>query len=108
MEVLRSKHTKERLELEASLNCYTGVLPALLPLDITEETLMEVGYHISIVAGQEDADTVSLYHWLLHYGEASAEVWRIFTSMKEWRANDRTPWSAHRALMVGHLIGMGK
>ena len=47
-----SKHTEARPEMDVSLNIYTGVSPALLPLDITEDIMTEVGRWLYKRAGQ--------------------------------------------------------
>ena len=52
LEVLMSKHTEARPEMDVSLNIYTGVSPALLPLDITEDIMTEVGRWLYKRAGQ--------------------------------------------------------
>ena len=51
MKVLWSKKTEARLVLNANLNSYMGAPPALVPLDITEETVTELGWRIHGGAG---------------------------------------------------------
>ena len=43
LEVLRSKHLEACPELDASINRYMGVPPTLVPMDIMEDTVTEVG-----------------------------------------------------------------
>ena len=54
------------------------------------------------------ADSVSLQHWLLRFGSASAELRLIVGDFVEWIGNGRPPWSAYRALMSGRLIALDK
>ena len=80
----------------------------LVPLDITEDTVIEVGCQIFIGVGLGVTDAVSLQQWLIHYEEASAELWQIFAYMTEWLANSCPPWVAYHVVMAVRLIGLDK
>ena len=47
LEVLRSNHPEARLASEASLESYTGMPPVLVPLEITELTMIELSHWIT-------------------------------------------------------------
>ena len=51
---------------------------------------------------------MSLQHWLLRFGAASAELRLIVGDFFEWLGNGRPPWAAYRALMSGRLIELDK
>ena len=51
---------------------------------------------------------MSLQHWLLWFGAASAELRLIVEYFIEWMSNGRLPWSAYRALTSGRLIALDK
>ena len=51
---------------------------------------------------------MSLQHWILWFGAASAELRLIFGEFIEWMSNGRPPWAAYRALMSGRLIALDK
>ena len=78
MKVLRTKHPEAQTPTAASLDSYPGRSPELTPVDITEDTVTTVAGRISGGAGLGGTDSVSLQHWLLQFGEASAELRLIF------------------------------
>ena len=51
---------------------------------------------------------MSLQHWLLRFGAASAELRRILGDFVEWLGNGRPPWAAYRALLSGRIIALDK
>ena len=51
---------------------------------------------------------MSLQHWLMRFGAASAELRLIVGDFVEWLGNGRPPWAAYRALMSGRLIALDK
>ena len=51
---------------------------------------------------------MSLQHWLLWFGAASAELRKIVGDLVEWLGNGRPPWAAYRALMSGQLVVLDK
>ena len=51
---------------------------------------------------------MSLQHWLLRFGSASAELRLIVGDFLEGLGNGRPPWAAYRALMSGRLIALDK
>ena len=72
MEVLSTKHPEARTPMSASLDCYTGGPPELTPVDIMDDTVMAVAGTLLGSAGPGGTDSVSLQHWLLRFGAASA------------------------------------
>ena len=83
LEVLRSKHLEVRPASNASINRYMGAPPDFVPLYTTEYTAAEVGRSLSGGAILGVSDNVSLHNWILCYGEESAEIRHISTSMTE-------------------------
>ena len=79
--VLWSKHIETRMVSGTSIKSYTGALPDIVPLDITEGTVVEVGFRLSGEYGLGGVDTVSIQHWLICYREANAKLQQIGTSM---------------------------
>ena len=77
-------------------------------MDITDATVMEVAGRLSGSAGPGGMDSVSLQHWLLTFGAASAELRLIVGDFVEWLGNGRPPWAAYRALMSDWLIALVK
>ena len=74
LEVLRAKHQEVWTPNAASLTSYTGCPPELTPADITDDAVTTVVGQISGGAGPRGIDSVSLQHWLLRFGAASAEL----------------------------------
>ena len=74
MEVLRTKHPEARTPTAASLDSYLSCPPSLTMVDITEDTVTAVAGRLSGGAGPGGTDSVSLQHWLLRFGAASADL----------------------------------
>ena len=108
MEVLRTKHPEAWTPTAASLDSYPGRPPELTPVDITEDTVTAVAGRLSGGDRPGGTDSVSLQHWLLRFGAASAELRLIVGDFVEWLGNGRPPWDAYRALMSGRLIPLDK
>ena len=51
---------------------------------------------------------MSLQHWILRFGAASAELRLIVGDFLEWLGNGRPMGAAYRALMSGRLIALDK
>ena len=107
-DVLQSKHPDARTPDPSDLEDHDGELPDFVPLDITEETVATIARRLSGGAGPGGTDSVSLQHWLLRFGGASAELREAVAEFTDWLANDLPPLAAYRALMAGHLIGLDK
>ena len=95
LEVLRTKHPEAQTPTAASLDCYTGLPPELTLVDITDDTLTAVAGRISGGSGPGGTDSVSLQHWLLRFGAASAELRLSVGDFVEWLGNWRPPWAAY-------------
>ena len=108
VELLRTKHPEAQTPTAASLDCYTGRPPEITSVDITDDTVTEVAGRLSKGAGPGGPDSVSLQHWLLRFGAASAELRLVVRDFVEWLGNGRPPWAAYRALMSGRLIVLNK
>ena len=76
-------------------------------MEITDDTVTAVAGRLSGGAGPGSTDSVSLQHWLLRLGAASAEFRRIVGDFVEWLGNGRPPWAVYRALMSGGGTGGG-
>ena len=75
MEVLRTKHPNADPSLEASLDTYTGQPPDLVPVNLTEDMVMEIESRKSEdTRGQGGENSLSLQHWLLRFRKASREL----------------------------------
>ena len=74
LEVLRPKHPEARTPTAARLTTYTRCPPEHTPVDITNDTVTAIAGRLSGGAGTGGADSVSLQHWLLRFGAASAEL----------------------------------
>ena len=105
MEMLWSKLQEAHPSSDASLKRYMGMLLSMVPLDIMEGVMTEVGHRISIGERLGVTDAVSLQQWILQYREASSELRKIVASITEWLENYCFPWTAYWALMTVHLIG---
>ena len=58
--VLKDKHPEARPDTESTFSCYMGAPLALVPLDITAETVTDVGLQILGGVGQGGPDVVIL------------------------------------------------
>ena len=108
LEVLRAKQPEARTPTAACLESYTGCPPDITPVDITDDTVTAVAGRLLGGAGPRGTDSVSLQHWLLRFGAASAELRLIVGDFVEWLGNGRPPWAAYRSLMSGRLIALDK
>ena len=77
-------------------------------MEITKDTLTAVAGRLLRGGGPGGADSVSLQHWLLRFGAASAELRLIVGDFVEWLRNGGPPWAAYRARMSGRLIALDK
>ena len=75
-------------------------------MDITKNAVTAFAGRLSGCAGPGGTDSVSLQHWLLSFGAASAEFRLIVGDFIEWLGNGRHPWAAYWALMSGQLISL--
>ena len=71
MEVLRTKHLEDLPPTAAILDLYPDCPPELVPVDITNDMVIAVVGQLSEGAGTCGTDSVSLQHWLLHFGAVS-------------------------------------
>ena len=108
LEVLRAKHLEAWTPMLACSESYTGRPPELTPVDITDDTVTVVAGRLLGGAGPGVMDSVSLQHWLLRFGAASAELRLIVGDFVEWLGNGRLPWAAYRALLIGRLVALDK
>ena len=108
LEVLRAKHPEAQTPMMACLDSYTGRPPEITLVDITENMVIAVAGRISGGDGPGGTDSVSLQHWLLRFGSASAELRLIVGDFVEWLGNGRPPWAAYWELMSGQLIVLDK
>ena len=108
LEVIRAKHPEARTPTVACLTSYTRCPPEITLVDITDDTVTAVAGRLSGGVGPRGTDLVSLQHWLLRFGAASAELRRIVGDFVEWLGNGRPPWAAYRTLMSGRLTALDK
>ena len=108
MEVLRTNHPDAFPKTAASLDSYPDLPPELVPVDITNDAVMEVAGRLSGGARPGGTDSVRLQHWLLRFGEASAELRLIDRDFMEWLNNGQPPWATYQAMMSGRLITLEK
>ena len=99
MEVMRIKHMEVRPPSAASLDTYPDQSPYLFPVDITDNTVMEVVVRLSGGAGLGGAESVSLQHWILRFGAANGELRMTVADFTEWIANGQVPWVAYSDLV---------
>ena len=91
LEVLCTKHPEAWTPTAACLEIYTGRQPELTPVDITDDMVTAVAGRLSGGAGPVGTDSVSLQHWLLRFGAASAKIRMIVGDLVEWPGNGRPP-----------------
>ena len=91
MEVLCNKYPEARPPPATSLDSYPDRPPELVPVDITENTVIEVAGRLSGGAGKGGEDSVILQNWLLHFGAESRELRLIVVDFEEWLRNGRPP-----------------
>ena len=80
----------------------------MVPMDLTDYTVIEVTMSLSRGVGPGGTYSVSLQHWFIWFGEASGELRLIVAEFYACLENERSPWDAYRALMSGRLIGLDK
>ena len=78
------------------------------PVDLTEDTLIEVAWQLSGGAGTGGTKSINLKHWLLHFWAVSGELQKIVVEFAEWLDNKRPPRATYHAIMYGRFIGLEK
>ena len=91
MEVLHKKHPEAPTPKTANLDSYLGCPPEITLVDTTEDTVTEVARRLSGVAGPGGTDSVSLHHWILRFGAATAELRLIIRDFVELLGNGWPP-----------------
>jgi hypothetical protein len=86
---------------------YTECLDSI-PVDVTQETVLEVTAKLSGGAGPGSVDALALKKWFTQHGRASQEFCEEVAAWAEWLANDMPPWAAYRALMGCRLAALDK
>ena len=105
--ILHSKHPGARSLTEGILEAYRGNQLALVPVDISNETVVFVTRRLLRAAGPGRSELFSIQHWLLQFGAAGSELGKIIGKFGEWMSN-RCFWASYRALMLGRIIGLEK
>ena len=85
--VLKSKHPEAIIPEEEVLAIYP-VVPELVTLDITSDTVSKVAANLSGSAGPGGVDAMGLQQWLLKYGVSSALLREAVAEFTRWMAND--------------------
>lgn len=84
------------------------VVPDMLELDITADTVTEVVAKLSGTGGPGGVDSIALQQWLLKYGVQNHGLREAVVEFTRWMANDTSPWVAIRALMANRLMTLNK
>jgi len=114
LEVLQEKHPKLRdppLDTDdenGAFETYEEGAPAIVPVDITANTIESIATKLSGGAGLGGMDAVDLRNWLLRYGAESQALREEMAQWTMWLANESPPWAAYRALMAGRLVALDK
>ena len=107
LEVLQSKHPPAVIPPVEELEDYE-VVPDMLELDITADTVTEVAAKLSGAGGPGGVDAIALQQWLLKYGVQNHSLREAVAEFTRWMANDTPPWAAIRALMANRLMALDK
>ena len=70
------KHPDARAPSVACLDAYPGKPPEMVSVDITDDVVSAVAGRLSGGARPGGTDSISIQHWLLRSGAASAEIRR--------------------------------
>ena len=103
MDVMRTKHLDAHTPTTSSLDTYSERPPEIVPVDTTNNTVMEVAGRLYGVSGPGGMDSVSLQHWILIFGAASKELRLKVADFAEWLVNRWPPWAAYHVLMSSRL-----
>ena len=107
LEDLQSKHPDSIIPAPDHLETYDK-LPALVTLDIINNTVQSVAAKMSGGAGPGGIDSLTLQNWLLHFGKESNQLREAIASITRWLADDSPPWVAYQALMANCLVALDK
>ena len=80
MGMFQSNHPKSRALLTSILYCYCCDTSYQFQIDLTVETVTAMARIISSESWLRGTDLVILQHWLLNFGEASADLSMVFES----------------------------
>ena len=108
LEVLRSNHPKAFLPTAQSLEADGGKPLEMVPVDITDVTVVTVLRQLLGSENSGGVGSISLQHWLLQFGMESLVLRQIVWEFRDWMAKGRPPWAAYRALISGRLISLNK
>ena len=107
LEVLHSKHP-EAVAPDATVLEDYDILPEMMELDVTSETVTEVAAALSGAGGPCGVDAIALQHWLLRFGKESYALREAVAAFTRWMANSTPPWAAIRAIMANRLMAPDK
>ena len=68
------------------------VVPDMLEVDITADTVTEVAAKLSGAGGPGGVDAIALQQWLLRYGVQSHSLREAVAEFTRWMTNDTPPW----------------
>ena len=108
MEVLRTKHPNTHTPSAACLDAYPNNHLEMVPVDITDNVVLEVAGRLLGGAEPGGTDSFSLQHWLLRFGAASGDLTQIVADFREWLSNGQPPWAVYRAMISVRLIALDK
>ena len=85
-----------------------SLVPEMVILDITADTVMIVAKKLSGAAGPGGIDSMALQQWLLRFGVSSNLLREAVAHFTRWLANCTPPWAAYRAIMANRLVALDK
>ena len=83
MEVLHTKYLETCPPTATSMDSYPELSPEIVPVDINNNTVTAVAGRLSGGAGSGEMYSLSLQHWILHFGAASGELRLIVANFTE-------------------------
>ena len=104
---MKQKHTEGRDEAVENFPLFDSY-PELNQIEVTDKNLESVGKKFSGSAGLLEIDSISMSHWLLKFGGASAKLRKSIAKLVELLANGYPPWAVYRAITWCKLIGLEK
>ena len=105
--VLELKHPPSSEPSNIAMEEYDS-LPALIDVDISEETVLNVAKKLKGSGGPGGTDYAAMQNWLLRYGHISENLRESISRLTNWIANTIVPFEAIRALVANRLVALDK
>ena len=106
-DTLKLKHSQGR-DIEVENLPLFDSCRALIQIEVANENVELVAKRICGSAGPSGINSISMSHWLLKFGGASAKLWKSIKKLIKWLTNGYPLWAAYREITCCILVSLDK